>query len=349
MRPAFALRAWARPRRSLGGGGAGPDSARRFGAVDGLLVLVVLIWGVNFSVVKAAIANLPPLFFNSLRLVGASLLLLTLARLAGAPRPPCSRCSWTPSDLRRVVLLALVGHTGYQTCFILGLYGTSASESALLLGTTPVAVAIVGAVTGVDRPSRRAWLGTLVSLAGVTLIIGRSAYASASLRGELLTVAATFCWAVYTVGSADLLARHGPLRVTAYSMALGTVFFLPLALPSSFERTLSGVPLWAWLGLVYSCVFALAVSYYLWYYAVARLGPTRTAIYSNLTPVAALGVAMLVFGESLTTIQLVGAVVILLGVYLVRKSPPAGSRGDRQEPAAALVSGRRLDLRGPTR
>ncbi len=310
---------------------AGPDSAGRFGAVDGLLVLVVLIWGVNFSVVKAAIAQVPPLFFNSLRLLGASLLLLTLARLAAAPR------HWTPSDLRRVVFLALVGHTGYQTCFILGLFGTSASESALLLGTTPVAVAMVGAVTGVDRPSRRAWLGTLVSLAGVALIIGRSANASASLRGELLTVAATLCWAVYTVGSADLLERHGPLRVTAYTMALGTLFFLPLGFSSILERSLTEVPAWAWLGLAYSSVFALALSYYLWYYSVARLGPTRTAIYSNLTPVAALGVATLVFGEPLSSVQLAGAAVIFLGLYLVRKSPPGGSSGNRQEPAAALT------------
>jgi drug/metabolite transporter (DMT)-like permease len=314
----------------MSGGG---DATRRFGAVDALLLLVVLFWAVNYSVVKVSIAHIPPLFFNSLRLVGATVLLLSLARVVGR-RSGAGR--WTAADLRRVFFLGLIGHTAYQICFILGIYGTTATQSALLLGTTPVAVAIVGALSGAERPSPRAWAGTLVSLAGVALIVGRPAGGNASWQGEVLTVAATFCWAVYTVGSGDLLLRYGPLRVTAYTMTVGTAFFLPLGVVSAIRQPPATAPASAWLGLGYSFVFALAVSYYLWYYGVRVLGPTRTAIYSNLTPPAALAMAALFFGEPPTVMQLLGAAVIFLGVYLVRKSPERSASGPAELKAEAL-------------
>jgi O-acetylserine/cysteine efflux transporter len=66
------------------------------------------------------------------------------------------------------------------------------------------------------------------------------------------------------------------------------------------------------------------VAYSLWYFAVGRIGPTQTAIYSNLTPVAAVIVAYLALGEPVGKLQLVGAVVIFFGIYLVRRQ--SGSR-----------------------
>ena len=295
-------------------------SPHRTAVVDLALVATVLIWGVNFSVVKATLSHIPPLAFNTIRLVGASLCLLALARLAPGPRV-------APGDGRRFLLLGLIGHTAYQLLFIHGIHSTTASNSAILLGLTPVFVAMFSVLLARESAPPGVWLGIAVSVLGVYLVLSDSLRLGGSLLGDGLTLGATLCWSLHTVLSRPLVARYGPLRASAYTLSLGTLFFLPAGLPSLLRLAPASVPATAWVGAFYSLFFALVAAYVMWYYAVERIGPTQTAIYSNLTPVAALAVAYLALGEPVGRHQLLGAVVIFLGIYLVRRGrlPASGS------------------------
>jgi len=281
--------------------------------IDLLLLLVALLWAINYSVVKAAIAHVPPLAFNTLRLTSASLLLWSVVyfvKKEGLPR----------EDWGRLTILAVVGHTLYQVCFILGLSATTVTHSSLVLGMTPIVVALLGVIVNAERPSTGAWGGLFLSLVGVYLVIGPGPSEPGGIKGDLLTMGATFCWSLYTVGAGPLLERHGALKVTATTLALGTLLFAPLGVPAIARLPFASVPPSAWLGLLFSAVFALVVCYSLWYYAVARIGATRTAVYSNLTPVAAVIVSIIVLGERVRPVQILGAALIFGGVYFVRKS-----------------------------
>ncbi len=286
---------------------------RRFGTVDVVLLLTVLIWAANFSVVKAVLSHIPPLAFNTVRLVGSSTLLLAFT-LLDKPR------MLSRADLPRLLVLALLGHTLYQFTFIFGIDRTSASNSALLISMTPVVVALLGHMTGQERSSSLTWVGVTASVLGVYLVMDPSSANGGSIVGDLLILGAAICWAFYTVGSKSLLGRLGPLRLSAYTMALGSLFYIPFGIPSLLRVQLEQVPWTAWLGTVYSFVFALSAGYFFWYYAVSRLGATRTAIYSNLTPVTGLAIAWLTLGENVSVRQMLGAAVILVSTYLVRQS-----------------------------
>jgi drug/metabolite transporter (DMT)-like permease len=218
----------------------------------------------------------------------------------------------------RVFFLGLVGHTLYQLLFIHGIDDTTASNSALFLGMTPVAVAAMGSAWGVERVAARVWVGIFVTVVGAYLVIGSSETTGGSWRGDLLVIAATLCWSVYTVAGKSLLDKHSPLKITAYSFAVGTVFFLPFALRDVLHLSYGQVQWTAWAGTAFSFIFAIVMAYLFWYYGVSRVGPTRTAVYSNLTPALALAVSWLTLGERLAPLQLVGAGTILLGIYLVR-------------------------------
>jgi drug/metabolite transporter (DMT)-like permease len=281
--------------------------------VDIGLLATILIWSVNFSVVKATLVHIPPLVFNTFRLVGATLLLLGFARFA-------AKRSWTRGDLVRLLAVSLVGHTAYQLLFIFGIDVTTASNSALLLGMTPVAVAAMGALSRVERVSTRAWVGIALTVMGGYFVMGSSASAGGSLKGDLLVLAATLCWSAYTVASKSLVEKHGPAKVTGYSMLIGTLFFLPVSLPAFMKSSLEAAPWTAWAGTAFSCVFALALAYLFWFFGVQRVGPTRTAIYSNLTPAFAMVVSWLALKEQIQPLQIVGAIVIFLGIHLVRGS-----------------------------
>ena len=103
------------------------------------MLLVALIWGVNFSVTKGAFASFPPLAFTGVRFALASLLLVPLVRrLEGAEPLP-------RGALARLVVLGVVGNTLYQLAFISGLARTTASNSALILASMPTIVALLAA------------------------------------------------------------------------------------------------------------------------------------------------------------------------------------------------------------
>ena len=292
---------------------------------------MTVIWGGNFTVVKLAIRHIPELPFNALRLLIASAAFLAAIAVVEGP-PNLSRREW-----RRVIELAIVGHVVYQLCFVAALSRTTVANSALIFAFTPIVVALLTSALGHERIQLPRWAGALISLAGIYLVVGGSAGdASATMAGNALAAGAMFCWAVYTVGARPLLVTHSPLTVTGYSMAAGGVLYLPIAWGGLRELRWASVPLSAWTALALSAVLALFVAYMIWYTAVQTIGGTRTAVYSNVTPVVAMIVAAIWIGEPITLRKLTGAAAVIAGLAVTRleRRPPGRHSLERERGAA---------------
>jgi O-acetylserine/cysteine efflux transporter len=130
--------------------------------------------------------------------------------------------------------------------------------------------------------------------------------------------AAVCCWAVYTLGSRPLMTRHSPVGVTGLSMAIGTLLYVPVALPQIRAVDWTSVSRGTWIAIVYSALFALCIAYTIWYAAVREIGSARTSIYSNLVPIVAMLSAVLFLGEPLGIRKVMGAAAVLVGVALTR-------------------------------
>jgi drug/metabolite transporter (DMT)-like permease len=295
--------------------------------IDALLVAMVLIWGVNFSVLKQSFAEIPPQPFNSIRIALASAVFLLA--IAGASRAArrgrrVSRIFRTPDALSTrdrvdLVWLGLVGHCGYQLLFAGGVSLTSVSNASLLMGATPVSVALLSLALGRERLSAPHWAGVSLSVIGVYVVVGRGAsFGGATLGGDALVLASVLCWSAYTLGAMRLIARHSPLYVTGVTMAVGGVPYVAIAWPQILRTDWGAVSPWTWGALVWSALFALCLAYLIWYIAVQRLGPSRTAVYSNVVPLAALTVAAVWLREPITAATVTGAAAILGGVFLTR-------------------------------
>lgn len=284
-----------------------------------LLVALVLIWGLNFTVVKAALAEWHPLPFNALRFVLAG------AFLFAAQRVRARRTEATPiakRDWPALVALGLLGNTVYQVFFIFGLDATLAGNSALVLSMTPVFVTLLSVALRHERVSATAWTGVVVSFAGVALVIAggtRVAFAGHTVRGDLLMLAAALCWAVYTVALSPYVRRYGTLRMTATTLYIGGAALILVALPFLGAQSWAGVGIIGWGGLLYGGILAIGVAYLLWYTGVKKIGSTRTAVYSNLIPAVALVVAWVALGEPPTWLQIGGALAIFAGIALTRR------------------------------
>ena len=193
---------------------------------------MVVIWGVNYSVIKRAFDEIPPQPFNALRLMLASSVFLIAIRVR-APRPRApARCR--PSSTRRhqlttrdwwdLLWLGLVGHCGYQFLFCRRRATTSVSNAALIIGCTPVVVAVVSALLGRERIARcTGWAPPSPSAASTWSSATAPSFGGATFRGDLLIMASVGCWAAYTLGASRLIARHSPLYVTGMTMAIGGI------------------------------------------------------------------------------------------------------------------------------
>ncbi|MGH7580743.1 MAG: DMT family transporter, partial [Gemmatimonadales bacterium] len=302
---------------------AAPLPRRPALAADLGMLLVALIWGVNFSVTKGVFPRFPPLAFTGVRFAIASLLLYPLVRRLEGPDP------LPPGVLGRLIVLGVVGNTLYQLGFISGLDRTTASNSALILAAMPSIVAFMAVALRFEPLRPRVLGGVVVATAGVILVVAArgAGFGSATLSGDLLSLGAVICWAGYTLGLRVVPPEVSPLRVTMVTTVAGAPGLVLAGAPEMLEMDWSGVGWQGWASLGYATVLSLLVAYLIWNRSVKVVGPSRTVIYMCLTPLIAVAAATVFLGERPMPLQAGGAVLIIGGVLWTRGSGATGQRG----------------------
>ena len=285
-----------------------------FGTTDALLMLMALIWAVNFSVIKYATGVFAPLAFTGLRVGIAAAVLMAIASLQRHPWPP-------RRDIITLVLLGILGNGLYQILFIEGLSRTKVGNAVLVVAAAPAFIAVASRLKGIERVRRRTLYGVALSVTGVALVVlgsARGDHTNATLFGTLLVFAGVFCWTAFTVMLQPLAMKTNPVHLSALTMTGGVLPLLvasPRALAATNWHT---VGLAVWMSLLYASVISMVVAYLFWYRGLRVLGPTRTAVYSNLQPAIAIIVAWIFLNESPTIWQGVGTGTIMTGIFLTR-------------------------------
>lgn len=280
------------------------------------LVAVALIWGTGSVAIKIAVEGFPPLTAAGLRLALASALYAPLLWLNRRHARPPGR-----ADLPRFLWLAITGYAVFNVFYFLALRRTTATHAVLVWGAQPVITAVLSALILRERVPRQALLGVAVSTAGVCAIVASSLNAAtaegAEALGDLMLVSMMVSWVLYTVASRGAMGRFSPLATTGYACLLGTALMLPVTLLAGFEPSqLREAPLRSWLAVLFSGGVSVVLSYILWNRALLRLGPTRTAVFVNLSPVWGLAMSRALEGERITWVHLAGAVLIVGGVLI---------------------------------
>jgi len=282
------------------------------------LLLMAIIWGVNFPVIKAALAEIPPLAFNALRFPLAAITVFFILKARG-------RVTWPERrDLPAVIGLGILGNLVYQGFFIFGVDATLAGNASILLATIPIWTLVLSTRLRHESPGPLVWVGVLATLGGMVMVVlgGNLTVAvrDATLRGDILMVGAAMTWATYTVSSRHLVWKYGPTPVAAWTLWVGSMGLVLLGLPSVLGLPVGDVSLMAWSGVVYAGVLAIGLAYVLWNRGIRRIGSSRAAAYQNLTPVVALLISWIWLREVPSPLQVTGAVVVLAGVSLARLS-----------------------------
>lgn len=292
------------------------DSAAHpsFGLTDVLLFTMAVIWGVNFVVVKYATHIFSPVAFTGLRVGTAATFLVAFAYARGG-------FTLSRHDVLRLLFLGVIGNGLYQLFFVHGVARTRAGNASLIVGAAPAFIALVARARGMERVKRMTLAGIALSVIGVALVIAGSATSSngeTTLLGSVLVFLGVLCWTAYTIMLQPYTKRVDVIQLSAVTLVGGAVPLLVASMPALVATDWSGVGAGGWLALFYSSVISMGVAYFFWYRGLRVLGPTRTAVYSNLQPIVALVAAWAFLGEIPTIFQGVGAVTIIAGVFLTR-------------------------------
>ncbi len=282
---------------------------------DLFLIAAIIAWGVNFPFAKFAMTFMDPIVFSATRYgVASALLFCILWQQKSAIRINLK-------EALHLVLVGLLGVTLFQGCWAYGLNLTSASKASVLITTSPIFAALISVFRG-NRPSLLSWCGILLAFFGVAVVINNSlteiTMGMGTIAGDLLIVGASSMWALYTFASEPIVSRRGAILVTAWSMLFGSIILAVIGIPAISSQDWTLVSINGWLSWGYTAIFGAALGF-VWYCAgIVRIGIVRGMVYGFFIPVVAILTSVLFFGEIMTVVQLLGAVIVLAGVKMTR-------------------------------
>jgi drug/metabolite transporter (DMT)-like permease len=159
-----------------------------------------------------------------------------------------------------------------------------------------------------------------VSFAGVAVIVsaGHGIELGGALIGDALTLIAALCWSIYTAFGAPILRRHSPLRTTAWAMVGGSLVLLVPGLFQALPVDWGSVSADAWAGLLFSAFIPAGIANVVVFSAIRLLGPTRITAYQFLVPFMAVLMGAAFLAEPVRLDQLLGGLIIILGVAIAR-------------------------------
>jgi drug/metabolite transporter (DMT)-like permease len=282
----------------------------------------VTIWGISFVATKAALVELSPvtLIFSRFALGTAVLWGILAAR---PERLAIPRAEWP--------MLALMGFVGIFVHQMLQAYGlslTTAVRTGWLIGLIPIWSAVLGVLLLGERIGAGKVTGLLVGSVGAIVLMTRGSVSAGALalpstRGDLLILASTLNWAIYTILGRQTLKRLGSARATAAAMLIGWTMMAPFFVWATGWREYASLSVAGWGAVLFLGVGASGLGYLFWYMALERLDTSQVAAFLYVEPLVTLVAAMSVLGETVAPSTIVGGLMVLAGVYVVQRSAPA--------------------------
>ncbi|YBP33988.1 O-acetylserine/cysteine exporter [Klebsiella pneumoniae] len=281
---------------------------------DGLLaLLVVVVWGLNFVVIKLGLHNMPPLMLAGLRFM-----LVAFPALLFVARPAI--------PLRLLLGYGLTisfGQFAFLFCAI-GL-GMPAGLASLVLQAQAFFTIILGAFVFGERLQGKQLAGIALAVFGVLVLVeGSLGGEHVPLVGFMLTLAAALSWACGNIFNKQIMsqreARPPVMSLVVWSALIPIVPFMAASFilegPQAMLKSLVEIDLTTILSLIYLAFVASIIGYGIWGSLLGRYETWRVAPLSLLVPVVGLASAALLLDETLSVLQLCGAGLIMAGLYI---------------------------------
>ncbi len=284
------------------------------------LLVACFFWAVSFIATKVALETVPALSVVSFRLIisGICFLLWLLVRRSGIKLGH-------PVWIGKLFVLSLFGtglHYGLQTA---GIGMTTASNASIYAATGPVLITIISVIFLNERITWKKALGIGCALAGVLVVMGIDNLLSFKLKGhllgDLLVFSSILMWAVFTVMGKGMTRRMSALDITAVVTVMGAIYMAPLGIMEMNQASISllTIPVRAWVAIGFLGVTCSFLATLLYFYALEKTESQKVGVYLYTVPPMAVIIASIYLKETIGFNLFVGALAVLIGVYLTEK------------------------------
>lgn len=275
------------------------------------MVFVNVMWGLSFIASKHAMnAGFTPMTLALFRYVVASACLVPIT-LMTEKRMPLRK-----QDVLPMILSGLTGITFYYFFEYYGIQRTSTVNASLILAAIPILTMLAEAVVYKTRLRPAQVAGAVISMIGVGMILfSGSNEGEASIVGDLLIMGASIVWVAYIFIGRRLRSQYTSLSMNSWQAITALITLLPLAVGEGCD--LASIPWDGWAAMAVLAVICSALCYYLYGNALFEMSPLASAIFINLIPLTTMVGGVVLLGETLTWLTVVGGGMVIGSIFLV--------------------------------
>jgi drug/metabolite transporter (DMT)-like permease len=282
-------------------------------------ILAMAFWATNFVFSPSVIAAVGAIQLTGARWFIALVILIPLALVREKTTARVVLGEW-----KIHLVQALMGSVGYTLLLYYALGVSSPVSAAILVSLNPACIAIAARFFLKEQLSTRAVLGFAVSFVGaLVVVLGSGVVGTFTVSyGDVMVFLATLLWTAYSLVAPRV--QTPPMTATAVQSGISAIVMIPvmvidIALGNSAWLHLGGFD---WLAIVWIGLMPSAGAYVLWNISSELIGPTRTGSFLNLIPVFTT-VLVIALGGTVTTMQLVGGLLVLLGISVANQRAQA--------------------------
>lgn len=281
-----------------------------------ILVVTILSWSLAFMGIKVALSELNFMDLTLLRFLVADIVFVPY--LLKKRRYLLLNIS----DIPRILILGILGVTLYHLCLNYGEIHVSSGVASLIIATAPVFI-FLGSIVFLNETFKinRA-IGTGLALIGVAVIVytGSEVLTLKSYFGASAILIAALSASFYTIYGKRLFNRYPPAILTAYAIIFGTIP-LPIIILLEPEKinAIMGISQQTWLSVLFLGIISTVIGYQGWFYLLERMDASRAAVLLEAIPVVAVSAGVVFLGEHINSFFVLGALLVIIGVYLVNK------------------------------
>jgi len=291
------------------------------------LVAMTLLWSFNYVAARVALRHMDPLSLAALRIPLAALVMLPVY-FSQRTRPPLRA-----RDLLPFTYLGFFGALMNQTCFAIGISRTTSGHAVIIFAMAPVMILLLAVVMRLETVAPARFLGVAISFLGVILLEWeRSSPAhSPLLVGDLIILAGTISFALYTVLGKKVAEVYGAISMSTFNLLAASILVAPLAIRQGMLLDWAGVGWAGWAGMFYMAAGSSVVAYTLYYWALRYMEASRVAAVNYCQPLVVIAISASLLGEHPTRHLFAGGALVLFGVFLAERRALSASEGPASE------------------
>ncbi|MFE3845579.1 DMT family transporter [Thermoplasmatota archaeon] len=283
-----------------------------------LLIIIALVWSGSFIVVDATVKQIQPITIAFLRFLIATPFMIISVFIFKKNQLIKLR------DLHYFIILGLTGVTFLYVFQYLGIERTTPSTSAVLINTNVIFILFLSVIFLKENITKKRIIGIILSFIGVIFVLlaqminENIVFDNIFLTGCIFIIISALCWAIYSIIGIKIMKKYNSLLVITYIFIMGTLFFLPF-ISTDIIAEIGNVNFNGWLYIIYLSIICSVFGYIGWYFILEKTEVSKSAVYLNLIPLFGI-ILSFFYGEKITIFFILGAILIIYGVYLTQKN-----------------------------